>query len=92
MFCRVPNLIWCREGWITNATNIIKYTYLKQWKNGSTNETVYDENGNNIGTIYPNEYATPLYRKMESCVLFTIHQGARTKSGFVVYNGGFSKF
>ncbi len=92
-FVEYPTSSGVREGWITNATNIIKYTYLKQWKNGSTNETVYDENGNNIGTIYPNEYATPLYRKNgKLCIVYDTSKGARTKSGFVVYNGGFSKF
>ncbi|NRY59671.1 CHAP domain-containing protein [Clostridium beijerinckii] len=82
-----------RTGYVTNATNIIKYFNAGAWKNGSTSETVYDSNGNVIGSLSPGETATPLYRKNgKLSVVYNTSKGANTKSGFVVYNGGFNKY
>ncbi|MBE6051405.1 MAG: hypothetical protein E7214_12345 [Clostridium sp.] len=50
-------------GWIKNCS-IIKYFYQGQYHNGSTREPVYSDPywKNQIGSLDPYEYATPLYR------------------------------
>lgn len=81
--------------YVTNATNCIVYDYAKQWANGSTTEIVYETSSciNSIGSIDPYEKATPIYR--ENGILHVVYdtdKGENTKSGFVKYNDGFSKF
>ena len=76
------------EGYVKNATNIIKYFNTDEWHNGSTKEIVYDENGKAIGSLAPYESATPLYRKNGmTAVVYNTDKGKNTKSGFVRYSG-----
>jgi surface antigen len=92
-YVEYPTSNGVRTGYISNTASIIKYYYEDQWVNGSTTETVYDENGNVIGSLSPREKATPLYRKGgKLCVVYDTGKGLNTKSGFVAYNGGFTKF
>lgn len=75
-------------GYVTNATNIIQYLNPGEWKNGSTLELVFDENGNQIGSLSPYETATPLYRTNGMTkVIYNTSKGVNTKSGFVKYSG-----
>jgi N-acetylmuramoyl-L-alanine amidase len=55
---------------------------------------VYGEDGTTIGRLDPRETASPLYRKNGKLhvVYNTISKGANSKSGYVAYNDGFSKF
>ncbi|MDO4535162.1 MAG: N-acetylmuramoyl-L-alanine amidase [Clostridium perfringens] len=81
--------------YVTNATNCIVYDYAKEWANGSTPEIVYETSSctNSIGSIYPYEKATPIYR--ENGILHVVYdtdKGENTKSGFVKYNDSFAKF
>lgn len=81
--------------YVTNAANCIVYDYSKQWSNGSTTEVVYETSSciNSIGSIDPYEKATPIYR--ENGILHVVYdtdKGKNTKSGFVKYNDGFTKF
>ena len=90
-----PTSNGCKTAYATNATNCIKYHYQDQYKNGSTSETVYETSSckNVIGTLDSHEKATPIYR--ENGVLHVVYstgKGENTKSGYVKYNGGFSKF
>jgi hypothetical protein len=81
------------HGWITNLQSEISDTYHFKWRNGSTNETVYSSStGTTVsGTIYPNEYATPLYQKDgRYALLYNTSKGDETKFGFVNYHDGFS--
>lgn len=52
-----------KKAYITNAPNCIEYLYANKWSNGSTTETVYETSScaNSIGSINPDEKATPLY-------------------------------
>lgn len=63
----------------------------KQWKNGSTNETVYADTAKKtvVGTIYPNETAYGL-GKIDGMflVLYKVTGSNTEKCGFVEYNGG----
>ncbi|GKU26378.1 hypothetical protein CFOLD11_32050 [Clostridium folliculivorans] len=79
-----------RQGYVTNSTNIIKYLNQGAWKNGSTSETVYDENDAVLGSLDPYEVATPLYKASngKTHVVYNTSKGANTKSGYVVYGGG----
>ncbi|MBU3208502.1 N-acetylmuramoyl-L-alanine amidase [Clostridium algidicarnis] len=82
-----------RKGYVNNATNCIEYYYQDEYSNGSTKETVYDENGLYLGSLDPFEKATPLYRKGGRLhVVYNTNKGKNTKSGYVIYNGGFNKF
>ena len=80
-----------RQGYVTNATNLIKYFNQYSWHNGSTEEEVFDENGGHLGSLNPYESATPLYKKngMTHVVYDTI-KGPNTKSGYVKYEGASS--
>lgn len=92
-YVQYPTANGSREGWVTNATNIIKYYYQGEYHNGSTPEPVYDENGTKIGSLDPREAATPLYRQNGRLyVVYATSKGGNTKGGFVDYNGGFNKF
>ncbi|GKU23225.1 polymorphic toxin type 44 domain-containing protein [Clostridium folliculivorans] len=80
-------------GYVRNATNCIQYYYQNQYSNGATSETVYDGNGNVIGSLNPWEKATPIYKKDGKIhVVYNTDKGNNTKSGYVVYNGGFTRF
>ena len=80
-----------RQGYVTNATNIIKYFSQDKWINGSSKEVVYDENDAVLGSLDPKEVATPLYKvNGKTHVVYTTPKGRNTKSGYVVYDGGSS--
>ena len=82
-----------KTGYVTNATNCIQYYFQGQWKNGSTTELVYEENGNRLGSLNPRESATPLYKRNGKLhVVYATAKGSNTKSGYVIWNGGFNKF
>ena len=82
-----------RTGYVSNLSNYIQYYNQGLWRNGSTNEVVFDENGAVLGSLDPREAATPIYRKKNKLhVVYNTNKGSNTKSGYVVYNGGFSKF
>jgi len=82
-----------KRGYVTNATNCIEYYYKDEYANGSTKETVYDENGLYLGSLDPYEKATHLYRKGGRLhVVYNTNKGKNTKSGYVIYNGKFNKF
>ena len=77
-----------RQGYVTNATNLIRYFNQSEWHNGSTSETVYDEKNSSIGLINPYESATPIYKRNGMIhVVYNTGKGANTKSGFVHYEG-----
>lgn len=95
IYAEYPTPTGVRSGYATNATSIIHYYYQGQYHNGSTSETVYDDLGNVIGSLDPWESCTPLYRDTTTGrlkVVYNTYAGVNTKSGFVVYNGGFSIF
>jgi hypothetical protein len=82
-----------KSGYVLNVVNCIRYYYQNQWVNGSSTEAVLDEFGANIGSLNPRESATPLYRKNGKLhVVYATIKGANTKSGYVVWDGGFKKF
>ena len=84
-----------RTEYATNAPNCISYYYEDEYENGSTQETVYEDSGlkNAIGYLSPWEKATPLYKKDGILhIVYSTDKGKNTKSGFVRYNGGFTKF
>lgn len=77
-----------RQGYVTNATNLIKYTHQGEWHNGSTSETVYDAHDKILGSIDSYESATPLYSAGGKIhVVYNTDKGPNTKSGYVVYTG-----
>ena len=81
-----------KSGYVANATNCIKYRYPNRWLNGRTKENVLDENGGPLGSLSPGERATPLYKHKTTGrlhVVYTTAKGVNTKSGYVVYGGGF---
>ena len=80
-------------GLVSNVVSCIQYTYQDQWTNGSSTEAVLADNGDRLGSLNPREKATPLYRKNGRLhVVYATSKGANTKSGYVAWNGGFSKF
>lgn len=85
-----------RSGFINNVASLIHYDFEYQYQNGSTPEPVYDESGKAvIGSIDPHEKATPIYRGkngMLHVVYNTADHGPHSKSGYVKYNGGFTRF
>ncbi|MFT9056079.1 MAG: glycoside hydrolase family 25 protein [Ethanoligenens sp.] len=79
------------HGFIHNRQDLLHNRFYMQWKNGSTNEPVYNMSGTRIGTIFPYERATPLYRVGNgTMVLYNTAKGSETKSGVVYYSGKFS--
>ncbi|HAT4186711.1 TPA: SH3 domain-containing protein [Clostridium perfringens] len=77
-----------RQGYVTNATNLIRYFNQSMWHNGSTSEEVLDENGQHFGSLNPYEAATPLYKKNGMIhVVYNTDKGPNTKSGYVKYEG-----
>ncbi|MBU5593385.1 N-acetylmuramoyl-L-alanine amidase [Clostridium sp. MSJ-4] len=92
-FVEYPTPHGIRTGYVTNATNCIRYCYQDEYSNGSTPEVVYDENSNRIGSLDPFEKATPLYRKSGKLnIVYNTSKGKNSKSGYVTYNGKFNKF
>ena len=90
-----PTPAGTRSGFITNVASLIVYAHAYQYQNGSTSEPVYDESQKTvIGSLDPREKATPLYRKngMLHVVYDTKDHGPHSKSGYVNYNGGFTRF
>jgi hypothetical protein len=88
-----PTSSGVRSGYVKNMPSLIQYCHQDQWHNGSTSEVVYDENGGKLGSLNPREAATPLYRKNGKLhVVYNTDKGVNTKSSYVVYNGGFSRF
>ena len=88
-----PTPAGVRKGYVANVVSCIQYYNQNQWHNGSTTETVYDENGGVLGSLNPREAATPLYRKNGKLhVVYATSKGANTKSGYVAWDGGFSQF
>jgi len=86
-----PTSSGVKSGYVSNAC--IQYYNQGQWSNGSTVEKVYDESGGPLGSLSPREKATPLYRKNGKIhVVYNTDKGANTKSGYVIWEGGFSKF
>ena len=77
-----------RQGYVTNATNLIRYFKQGEWLNGSTTEPVLDENGASLGSLSPYEAATPLYKKNGMThVVYDTSKGPNTKSGYVKFEG-----
>ena len=77
-----------RQGYVTNATNLIRYFKQGEWLNGSTTEPVLDENGGSLGSLSPYEAATPLYKKNGMIhVVYDTSKGQNTKSGYVKFEG-----
>jgi len=88
-----PTPTGVKSGYVANVVSCIQYFYQDQWQNGSTIEAVLDENGGSLGSLNPRESATPLYRKNGKLhVVYATSKGANTKSGYVAWSGGFSKF
>ncbi|HAT4365398.1 TPA: SH3 domain-containing protein [Clostridium perfringens] len=77
-----------RQGYVTNATNLIRYFKQGEWLNGSTTEPVLDENGGSLGSLSPYEAATPIYKKNGMIhVVYDTSKGPNTKSGYVKFEG-----
>jgi len=88
-----PTASGVKSGYISNTVANIQYYNQGLWHNGSTTEQVLDENGGKLGSLDARESATPLYRKNGKLhVVYNIAGHINGKSGYVVYNGGFSKF
>ncbi|WP_415350055.1 glycoside hydrolase family protein [Clostridium perfringens] len=77
-----------RQGYVSNATNIIIYDKQGEWLNGSTSEEVLDDSNGHLGVIFPYEKATPLYQ-VEGlvCIVYDTDKGKNTKSGYVMFKG-----
>ena len=88
-----PTPAGVKMGYVNNVVSCIQYYDQSQWVNGSTSEAVLDENGMKIGSLNPGEWATPLYRKNGKLhVVYNTAKGINTKSGYVAWDGGFTKF
>lgn len=88
-----PTPAGVRKGYVANVVSCIQYYNQDKWLNGSTSEPVLDENGGALGSLNPREKATPLYRKNGKLhVVYATAKGINTKSGYVAWDGGFSKF
>jgi len=81
------------KGYVANVPSCIQYYHQGEWGNGSTPEPVLDDKGASIGTLNPRERATPLFRQGGKLhVVYDTPSGANTKSGYVAWGGGFTKF
>ena len=88
-----PTSAGVRKGYVANAVSCLQYYHQGEWVNGSTPEAVLDDAGAKIGSLDPRERATPLYRKNGMLhVVYNTAKGINTKSGYVAWDGGFSKF
>lgn len=80
------------HGYIKNLQNLISDRWHFKWQNGSTNEPVYGSPSGNdrIGTIFPYEKATPLFKAGNRyALLYNTKKGMETKFGYVDYKGRF---
>ena len=85
-----PTSSGVRQGYVTNATNIIRYLDEYNYYNGSTSETVYaDSTGSaTLGSLNPYECATKLYSKDGRIhIVYDTDKGGHTKSGYVNFAG-----
>ena len=74
-----------KSGYVSNK--LIRY-FSAKWRNGSTKETVYDENGVVLGSLSPRETAILLYKKGDRFhVVYNTDKGSNTKSGYVIFAG-----
>ena len=83
------------RGYIKNVPNCLQYIYQGQYHNGSTTEAVFQEPSlsNKIGELSVREKATPLYRKDGHLhVVYNVGSEINAKSGYVSYDGEFTKF
>ncbi|MBU5593395.1 hypothetical protein KQI89_16740 [Clostridium sp. MSJ-4] len=81
-----PTLSGIRQGYVSNVSKLIKYYNANSWVNGSTQKTVYDEDGSYLGLLNPYESATTLYKKNGMThIVYNTHKGINTKSGYIVY-------
>lgn len=77
-----------RQGYVSNATNIIIYDKQGEWLNGSTSEEVLNDFNEHLGVIFPYEKATPLYEAEGLvCIVYDTDKGKNTKSGYVMFKG-----
>lgn len=84
--------VWSKNAWyhgyIYNRESLLHNTGYNKWQNGRTNEPIYDSTGHRIGTIYPHEQATVLYKAgAQTAILYGTSKGPETKSGLVNYAG-----
>ena len=80
-----------RQGYVTNATNLINYHKPYTWFNGRTVEVVHSTptSQDELGTLSPHEAATILYKVgKRTHVVYDTGKGVLTKSGYVDYEGG----
>ena len=85
-----PTSSGVRQGYVTNATNIIRYLDEYNYYNGSTSETVYANSTGSatLGSLNPYECATKLYSKDGRIhVVYDTDKGGHTKSGYVNFAG-----
>ena len=88
-----PTPLGVSKGYVANVVSCLQYYHQGLWVNGSTVETVLDENGGALGSLIPGEAATPLYRKNGKLhVVYNTSKGLNTKSGYVAWDGEFTKF
>lgn len=84
-----------KKGYIKHEIDKINFRYDGMYKNGSTIEHVFSDSGlkNRIGCLDEYEKATVIKRlDGRLYVLYDTAKGAKTKAGFVLYDGGFSEF
>ena len=85
-----PTSSGVRQGYVTNATNIIRYLDEYNYYNGSTSETVYANSTGSatLGSLNPYECATKLYSKDGRIhIVYDTDKGGHTKSGYVNFAG-----
>lgn len=78
--------------WIRNLQPKIHDRWHFKWRNGSTKEIVYGAPTGlgQIGSIYPYEYATPLFSVgSRYALLYNTSKGDETKFGYVDYHSRF---
>jgi hypothetical protein len=88
-----PTPAGVRTGYVKNVASLIQYYFQGEWLNGSTPETVFDQEGRQIGALDPRERATPILRYAGMLhVVYNTDKGPNTKSGYVAWDGRFRKF
>jgi GH25 family lysozyme M1 (1,4-beta-N-acetylmuramidase) len=76
------------HGYVRNVPAQYRSRYYMAWHNGRTNEEVLTAGGAHLGTLYPHERATVLYKSGgKTAVLYGTGKGAETKSGLVRFTG-----
>ena len=79
-----------RHGYI--CASYVSYRYLNKWRNGSTQEIVYDSHGTQKGLLFAYDKASPLFPTTKGyVVIYTAKtDGVKTiRTGIVRYNGKF---